>query len=105
LKAGKKDIPAIIAHTLANEQSNAAADAKKLSGAAANPISGYAHTLAAAEDRDLRYLFERFEFQSTTTSSRQRTNRPPRLPGEFVHQIIDVASRKEAQIRSASLKV
>jgi len=62
LKAGKKNIPAIIEHIRTTQQKVAAKDAKKASGAAANPIAKHVNILAAADEDKLRYLFERFEF-------------------------------------------
>ena len=64
LKNPASNLSAIRQHIRNTHKDVAQADALKKKGASANPIAKFAKKLAKASDKDLDFIFERFEFHS-----------------------------------------
>lgn len=68
LKAPRENILAIIEHIRKTDQEISAAESKKKPGDAPNPVAKYVNSVSQASDDELKFVFERFEFHSDSSS-------------------------------------
>ena len=68
LKAPRDNIEAILDHIRATDRDVSAVEAKKKTTDALNPLAKHVTSVSEATDEELRFLFERFEFHSNSSS-------------------------------------
>lgn len=68
LKAPRQNIQAIIDHIKKTNQEISEAELKKKSSEPSNPLAKYVKSVSQASDEDLKFIFERFEFHSDSSS-------------------------------------
>lgn len=74
LKTAGQKVSDIIAHIRVINVDISASEGKKTKGAPVNPLAKYVEAVAKSNDKDLTFMFERFEFTSDTTSILDRIN-------------------------------
>jgi len=68
LKASRQDIQAIIDHIRMTDQEISAAESIKQPDKSPNPLAKYVKSVSQASNEELKFLFERFEFHSDSSS-------------------------------------
>lgn len=68
LKAPRENIESILAHIRATDGEISLAESSKGADDSANPLAKYVQSVARASDKDLAFMFERFEFHSDDSS-------------------------------------
>jgi hypothetical protein len=68
LKAPRENVKKILAHIRQTERDISAAESKKKTGDSPNPLAAYVKSVSQASDKQLKFIFERFEFHSDSSA-------------------------------------